>query len=443
MKRPLLTGILVLAAFAVVAPPLRAGESFVPIARNQPNGSGTSRTIIFVTNLASAARSYSTTFLTAGANGVVDPGPTTNLSVAAGQTIRLESGVPPDSTGMLRFDGPADLQIDARLEVSDTSGNVLSESRLPVLSPERLTSAGETLYLLGLTRTSDGKPLTDFGVANLTREASSCTVSAVRSNGQTIGSAATFSLQPLSLRDFPEVWVTLGVPEIADARITVSCNKQFTAFALVYDVGGPRTAAVTPGGLLNGTLEPITRPGEVIFKVPGDFLIAKNSDSFRSYRIPLVPNLQYQKATIDFDMYLNKFPNGLFTGVTSMRRAHRDRHQRIFYYGIQIRNDNKKTNLDLGDEVLVRSGGGAWKARTQYHMHFEYDTPSRRVTLTVTTGGRQTLSLSGPAQTLELVDNGNAVSVDFGQTGIADGAYFPPIGWVYSNLEVKFEPKEN
>jgi hypothetical protein len=27
-------------------------------------------------------------------------------------------------------------------------------------------------------------------------------------------------------------------------------------------------------------------------------------------------------------------------------------------------------------------------------------------------------------------------------TGVADGAYFPPLGWVYSNLKVKVTPKQ-
>ena len=30
--------------------------------------------------------------------------------------------------------------------------------------------------------------------------------------------------------------------------------------------------------------------------------------------------------------------------------------------------------------------------------------------------------------------------VDFGGTKVADGAYFPPVGWKYSNLKVKAEP---
>jgi hypothetical protein len=34
------------------------------------------------------------------------------------------------------------------------------------------------------------------------------------------------------------------------------------------------------------------------------------------------------------------------------------------------------------------------------------------------------------------------VRVDFGMAGVADGAYFPPIGWKYSNLKVTFEPLE-
>jgi hypothetical protein len=31
-------------------------------------------------------------------------------------------------------------------------------------------------------------------------------------------------------------------------------------------------------------------------------------------------------------------------------------------------------------------------------------------------------------------------TVDFGQTGIGDGAYGPPLGWTYANLSVQLQP---
>src|SRR6185295_2167777 len=405
MRRPSLTGILVWAALAAGAP-LHAGETFIPIARNLINGNATSRTVIWVTNTAASTQSFKWSFLLAGSDGNANPGPETPVSLAAGRAMRIDASLPNDSSGMLRLDGPAEVKVDASLELFDSHGTILSVARVPVLSPDRMTPAGETVHLQGLSRSENGKPLTDFGVANLSRSAASCTIAAFRSTGVAIGPAATITLFPLSVREFPEVFSVLGANQISDARFRVSCDKPFTTYALVYDVGGPRTIVQAAGGGLGDTLDPIFRPGEVTFNVPGDFLIARNGDSYRTYNLPLVPNVAYGKATIDFDMFIKNFPGGLFTGTTSMRRMHPNRHLRLLYYGIQIRNDNKKTNLDLGNEVLVR-GSGPWKARTQYHLRFEYDLVVNRVTMTVFKDNHQVFAISGPPQARDLSDDGH------------------------------------
>ena len=48
-------------------------------------------------------------------------------------------------------------------------------------------------------------------------------------------------------------------------------------------------------------------------------------------------------------------------------------------------------------------------------------------------------TLTGHTNHNDLSLNGRVFSVDFGMTGIADGAYFPPVGWTYSNLKVVVE----
>lgn len=418
-----------------------AVETFVPLARNRSAAGATYKTIVWLTNTASSNQTVSVFFVTSGADGTTSGTPTT-IAVPAKESMRFEAGAPNGASGMMRFDAPAAVKIDARIEASTPNG-LVSAAHITPLSAATATAAGETIDVLGLARVQGGV-VTDFGMANLSREEASCSITAHRSNGSSIAPAATLTVPPLSTREFTEVFTTLSVPDIADARIELTCNKAFSAYGLLFEPGGPRTAFVPPGVSLAGDLVPgAGLPGEVIFNVPGEFLLARNGDSQRVYNLPLVPNQLYAKATVEFDMFLNRFPNGLFTGVAAMRRGNRDRHERRLYYGIQIRNDNKKTNLDLGEEVLARAQG-KWKQGRNYHMKLEVDMANgRRVTLTVFEGGQESFRVSGVSPYRDLVDDGNHISVDFGQTGIADFAYFPPIGWKYSNLMVKLEPLGN
>jgi len=71
----------------------------------------------------------------------------------------------------------------------------------------------------------------------------------------------------------------------------------------------------------------------------------------------------------------------------------------------------------------------------------EADAGSRTVTLKVFQGNAVIHTVTGPLVSNDLsVTAGKAISVDFGIGRVADGAYFPPIGWKYSNLNVKAEP---
>jgi hypothetical protein len=105
-----------------------------------------------------------------------------------------------------------------------------------------------------------------------------------------------------------------------------------------------------------------------------------------------------------------------------------------------LRGDKAKTILDLGKEQMAK-GDGPWKERTQYHVRMETDAGSRTVTLKLFQGNNLVHIVSGGLVANDLsVPSGKTVSVDFGIARAADGAYFPPVGWKYSNLSVKAEP---
>ena len=57
--------------------------------------------------------------------------------------------------------------------------------------------------------------------------------------------------------------------------------------------------------------------------------------------------------------------------------------------------------------------------------------------------GKVIYTIAGPAQHLDLSVQGadHPLRVDFGQTGIADGAYTPPYGWSFANLHAELTPQ--
>src|SRR5947199_405295 len=250
----------------------------------------------------------------------------------------------------------------------------------------------------------------------------------------------------VELNGAPQLFVNARLEALSAAGGVLS-SANVPVAAVANAVAGPETSFVEPSNSLAGDLVPGSgsgggsgggTPGSVVFTQPGTFLQARQNASSKSFDMPLADGVSYKRATVEFDMFVGRFPNGLFAGVVALRRS-----DRTLFYGLIIRGDKKKTVLDMGrtDDVVTGGNGGPWQENTNFHVRFDYDTVAANLTLTGTQGGpvAQTLQ-SGHINHFDLQKNDKVVRMDFGQDGIADGAYFPPIGWSFSNLQVTFVP---
>ncbi|HJX27458.1 MAG TPA: hypothetical protein VJ885_06065 [Thermoanaerobaculia bacterium] len=427
------------ALLASVAPAM-AGEVYVPFTSNRSIEGTTYRTKVWVTNTGTAGRRFETRFIAQGADGTQGIGNTTPVSVPGGGTVLLTNVAPFGGVGMLEVSGAPQLVVTARLDAIGQGEAILSSTHIPVVAPGNVVKGNSTAHMQGLERTSRGT-VTDFGVMNLSNAASQCGIKTYRANGQQISQTAVISMQPLSVRHFDDILSVLGEVLVSDTRIEVSCDKQFFAYSSVYKKAGPEASFVTPSYALDGDLISGVgnSPGTVLFEVPGLFLEAKQGASFKQFEVPVVAGTRYKKATVEYDLYVNRYPNGLFTGVSSLRRT-----DRTLYYGLIVRGGREKTLIDMGNhETLASPSNGPWRERTNYHLVFEYDTIANRLTFKCYRNGTLVETLNGPIGHDDLTGgDGRKVRVDFGQTGVADHAYFPPIGWKYSNLKVHFEPMD-
>ncbi|MEP7013091.1 MAG: hypothetical protein ABJC13_22450 [Acidobacteriota bacterium] len=474
------TLLLVAAALgALLAQPALAGDALIPIASNQTVGNTLYLTKLWVTNQGGSPRRFTTTFIAVEALGT-QARPSAQITVAPRSTVLLTNVAPVGQPGMLLVSGAPQLVVSARLEAFSGS-SALASANLQAITGRQVAVADSIQVLQGLSRRADGL-VTSIHVANAAEQAANCVLKAFRSNGQQIAQNMNITNKALSLRSFDDAFSVLGQTELSDARFTVSCNKPFYAFARVQKPGTTEMEVVIPSAtvgraaslasldtdLPQGDAYPepdesaldaasvqitpsdVAADGTFTMNIPGEFLRARPVSSFKHYTLPLRPGLEYGKAEIEFDLELGKWRTPLFHGIMGFKRSDPDRHQRVLYTGLILRGSNGfKTILDIGKDPrtgegeLVKSNTGPWRERTKYHLKYTYDTVDRRVTLQVWKGAQLVQTLAGEINNRDLrsLGEGRQVTLDFGQTGVADGAYFPPVGWVYSNLKVKVAPK--
>jgi hypothetical protein len=445
MKKALAFGCLVL--LAAVAP-LAAGQVIVPVASGTISNGTAYRTRLWVSNLSAVPRFFSTAFIASGGDGTKQETFGTPIYVQPGATLLVDGAAPAGKAGFLEVAGAPQLSVAARLELLDVNGNVLSSATLPVVGASSALAANAVAQLQGLEQAKATGTTADFVLLNLSRAAAQCTIGAYAADHTALTPTAILTLPPLAHRAFNGILQTLVLGDISGVRLQVSCDHPFYTYAMVYEVGGPQTNVLTPSAPLTADLVgapsssggPGAPAGAQTLSVPGVFLNARPGASTVSYNLPLAAGVPYQRVTVDFDMFLNRWQSDLFHGVFALRRAAASRSDRVLYVGVQLRGDNAKTTLDLGyNEQFVKTQG-PWKQQHTYHVRVDYDVVGRTVTLQAFEGGVLTYTIQGPAFNLDLSDNGNKVHVDFGQSGVADGAYFPPIGWVFSNLQVSMVP---
>jgi hypothetical protein len=432
-----------MALFALLAPlaPLMAGDVYVPLAANTTLGASTYRTLLIVTNTGGASADLNVTFFASGTDGT--SGQPSSFSLPAGATLRLYNAVPAGARGMFEISGAPEIVVSARIEALAGNGNVLASAQVPAFSAANVFGPGERAGLLGLEQTAAGAK-SDFGLMNLSAQPAQCTVDAFRAKGGRIAETIRLSLPPRSNRDFAGALGTLGQTAIKDVRFDVSCDKTFATYALVYRAGGPETVILGPAASLEKDLVPVS-DGSVTFSLPGQF---SNGNDFAAYDLPLQDGVQYGHVRIELDLYIDLWRqthplNPNFKNVASFRRSAKSRSDRLLFWGLILKgSDDFRTILDMGQEETIKSGKGPWKPRSTYHLVIDFDAEARRIVFEVYQGGQRVQRLEGPVMFTDIFNlPDKKVRVDFSSDGVGDGAYFPTLGWKYSNLLVKLTPR--
>ncbi len=336
-----------------------------------------------------------------------------------------------DGTGMLRLDGDGGIEVRTGVLFLERGDDTLTWA-MPVLSDANWYQPGETAFLQNLSRSASGHA--NIEIMNFAPAAAVCHLTLLRPKGSPLAPAETVALLPVSHRIVEDPFNgVLSAPAAGGLRAQVTCNQPFyaygtfvgadaRAFRMLYPLDGPPVAPVET----------------VSLDRPGVFFAPTPARSALDLTLPLVPGRGYRAATIDFDVRIGSF-TPLFTGLVGMFHTGGARFNKTLYFGSFVRGKRSRTMVDQGSAVVepALKFGTGWKEGATHHVTLVYDTESATVRMLVTRNDAVVADVTGAAFNLDLADRGNPVRLSFGLPGVADNAYFPPIGWKFSNLKVR------
>lgn len=424
-------------ALLATSAPLAAGTIYLPVRNLEIEGMTVVPHLLISNTDFQAGAAFSTYWIADRTDGVIRPEDAESppIVVGPGETFLLNAMPIDGDAGMLEVDLDDALVADARLVFTKTEAE---ENELPividvpVVGSRNVRPAGDTLFLQGLERTRFGSK-TDVTILNLGHQEAQCTARIFRSNGRQIGGNVFLGFPALSHTLFEDAFSVLGTEFLAEAKLELSCDQPFLAFAAINSPDTPVARFARPS--LPGT-STLRRPGDgfVEFELPGLFFKPVNGDSVRDYDLPLDPDLAYRYIEIEFDLLVREYQTQLFHSLVGMRRLNE-----MLYFGMFMRASNRRTVIDLGDGSEIKDNG-PWQERTRFHLYIRYDVEAGVMIVEFYQGGRLVDSFSGPISHRDLRDNGRPVNLVFGLRKVADGAFFPPIGWEFSNLSVVAVP---
>jgi hypothetical protein len=357
-----------------------------------------------------------------------------------GSRVDVDNDEKPNVFNATRFvNGPGMLRVTNDPGPNVRTGTIFVSTRnddfawvAPIVTDDNAFEANGTAYLQGLSRSAKGHA--NIEIMNLGTQSAACSIQLRRPKGTALGAPFTVTLSALSHEVVEDAFASVATTA-AGMRAEVTCDRPFYAygtfvgatlasFRMHYPLSSPPEAVVE-------TLN-VTRNGVFFTPVAGK--------SALDLPLPLVPGRAYRKVTLDFDVFVREF-TPIFTGLVGMTHAGGQRFNRTLYFGTFVRGTRAKTLVDLGSPIVEPALriSSVWRENTLHHVNIVYDAESATTRMIVTQGSKTIMDASGGAYNLDIADRGQPVRIVFGLAGVADNAYFPPLGWRFSNLNIKIE----
>ena len=422
---------------------------YVPVPDTSALKAGPQLTFWF-SNTTTSTHHATMSFVPEGQDGSTPPSPALE-GVNAGATTVVDASPLAPGPGLLAVGGAPELIGNAQLAVSLSGGS--SSLALPLIGQANQIAAKSSALVQGLRRSAGGG-FSNLEIVNVGKQSTQCSVALFNTDGTEAAPGGTISVPPLSMRSFADVLAAGSNPNASDVTAQISCDQAFYPYATifspspaVFQITGPSLAVSNgvggkTGGGGGGNPPPTYPPGQpVTVTRSGIFFSPVAGNSVLPITIPVTPGGSYSVATVQFDMLVGAFTPH-YTAIAALVRPGTSRNNRTLYYGFDIRGNVGRTFIDLGVVGLepALKSSYPWTVGQLYHIKITYDVVQKLFTLQVSQGGVQEDQVQGANFNWDLRDTGTGLEISFGLPGVADDAYFPPLGWVFSNFSVSMTP---
>lgn len=440
--------------------PLWAGAVYLPVTLPAWHDGSLHSTEVWVSNPSGAQRAFATHFIPANTDGTHSGG--TDIPVPAQRTFLLSNvGA---ASGLLEVRSGQEMSVEAQLINTSPSG-IQTRTSVPVISAANTVAAGKTAYIVGLERDPGRGTASNLAVVNLSSQGAQCELKLYRVDGTQIGSTVTLSFFALSLRQFDDALGAVGEQKIADARVHVTCNQPFFAFASIVNLplsqvwfvepsattaadsgsgsgsdGGGNGGGGTGGGGGGGAGSP------VVFQKSGLLHTATPPNNAKGIvDIPIQSTLAVKRMVIECDFVPGPWNREKIPGNHAIIWLYRGKFRGNTVANVNAFGPNKYTikmnqNVDLGaGEVTSNEIGLQLEQGRRYHLRYTYDATTNLITAEISSGGAtlKTFSMPGTASGHILQVHPPALNVEFGHYPGQEGPEIPSWGWSYYDLKVQ------
>ncbi|HEY0512321.1 MAG TPA: hypothetical protein VGH73_10480 [Thermoanaerobaculia bacterium] len=305
---------------------------------------------------------------------------------------------------------------------------------------------GQTVSLQGLA--ASGSTATHLAFVNLAATDNRCALALATADGASLGQEMTLTLRALETRPFANVFEGLIGASGAEAQATISCEREFSAYALVADAATGRLDRVEPqetAGQATGFKSQACPAGAVCFDATGVVHVPEPPPGVPVGRVTFpAPAAVAKRLRLSIDVTVGPWypqdPSG--------------KHL-IFWFVVNKNIDMPGLLYFLGPgkgEAFARHGIGlkhpqkikiikpfTAKVGHTYHVDNDYDMAGQSYTITITdTGTGEVTSLHGRPNVPSYTIKANSkFIVDMGFFPDKVPTEVPSYGWTYANVHVE------
>lgn len=435
MRRVLTYGFLALATLGTTAAGAQTQTtSYVLVPTITP---GVTKTRVEMLRTNNALVNVGATYVGDGQSGLAIP--PTNVKAYVGPStsqpnplLDLSPIVP--TGGMVVLDPVPGLSpVEVSFEVEQSP--IRTAWKLPLLTADQFFPVHGIAYVLNLQKASDA--VSTLQIFNVGTTAAGCALQVLRPKGTVIEQRVGITVPAVGVIAIDNILRKVAAAEAGGINVAVSCDQPFYALASFPATNRWESRVEFPVSEL-----PSTTPTTVVLENnPGAFFHVTQSDSDLLIPLALDPDTNYHTMAINFDVTVadpNEFV--VFRNVIGMFRHGGRRFGKTLYFGSFENFDKQKYVEDVGTpfiETTLKRNFPLLGGHT-YHFAITLDNDQQSLHYVITNaGGTQIVTdmLGGLYNNFNVV-GGEAPIIEIGLASVADNAYFPPIGWRFSNFNV-------